>query len=128
MCRIVLTCHLAKRVDLPPDLAQCEIGRTYLVPECAALEHGEAAATVSPVWGLSPTAGACGNHGPIVGAPMAPHIAAPVPPEIVVRIAIFRRQDDWRRRIPIHGMGPDVRLVTNCVGKCAGAGERERRG
>jgi hypothetical protein len=42
----------------------------------------------------SPAAGACGNHGPIVGAPVAPHIAVPVPVGIAVRIAIFRMQDD----------------------------------
>jgi len=35
-----------------------------------------AAATVSPALALSPTAGACGNHGTIVGAPVAPHVAA----------------------------------------------------
>jgi hypothetical protein len=43
---------------------------------------------------LSPAAGACGNHGPIVGAIVAPHIAVPEPAEIAVRIAIFRLQDD----------------------------------
>ena len=47
-CRIVPD-HLPKRGSLGPDLAQCEIGRTHLVPDCAALEHGEVAAAVSPV-------------------------------------------------------------------------------
>ena len=47
-CRIVPD-HLPKRGSLGPDLAQCEIGRTDLVPDCAALERGEAAATVSRV-------------------------------------------------------------------------------
>jgi hypothetical protein len=57
-------------------------------------QPGSAAATVSPALALSPTAGACGNHGPIVGAPVAPHIAVPRSAEIAVRIAIFRMQDD----------------------------------
>ena len=60
----------------------------------ATAQARSAAATVSPALVLSPTAGACGNHGPIIGAPAAPHIAAPVPAEIAVRIAIFRMQDD----------------------------------
>src|SRR5258706_13015574 len=47
-----------------------------------------------PLSPVSPTAGACGNHGSIVGAPVAPHIAVPVPAEIAVRIGIFRMQDD----------------------------------
>jgi hypothetical protein len=47
---------------------------------------------------------------------------------IAVRIAVVRMQDDWRRSIPINGIGPDVRLVTNCVGYCGRAGERERTG
>jgi hypothetical protein len=43
---------------------------------------------------LSPTAGACWDHGPIVSAPVAPHIAVPVPAEITFRIAICWMQDD----------------------------------
>jgi hypothetical protein len=50
--------------------------------------------TVSPALALSPTAGACGNHGPIVGAQVAPHIAVPRSAEISVWIAIFRMRDD----------------------------------
>lgn len=42
MCRIVHD-H-PKRGSLGPDLAQCEIGRAHLVPNCAALEHREAVA------------------------------------------------------------------------------------
>ena len=91
--------------------------RFFAVVPVLVVSVRSAAATVSPELALSPTAGACGNHGPIVRAPVAPYIAAPVRAEIVVRIAIFRMQDGWRRRIPIHGMGPDVRLVTNRVGK-----------
>jgi hypothetical protein len=81
-----------------------------------------------PAFTPSPTAGARGNHGPIVGAKAAPHIAIPVAAQIAVRIAIVRLQDDWRRSIPVCCMSPDVRPVRNCVGKPAGAGKRERRG
>jgi hypothetical protein len=47
---------------------------------------------------------------------------------IAVRIAVVRMQDDWRRSIPIHGIGPDPRLMTNRVRKRERAGEHERRG
>lgn len=75
----------------------------------------------------SPPAGAYRNHGPIIGAPVAPHIAAPVPAEICVRIAIFRMRCDGRRGIDMRAVASHVRLVTNCVRKCAGAGKRERQ-
>ncbi len=74
----------------------------------------------------SPTAG--GNHGPIVGAQMAPRICVSRSTEISVRIAIFRMRDRRQPRFPIRGMGRDVRVVSNRVGKCAGARDRERRG
>ena len=47
---------------------------------------------------------------------------------IAIRIAVVRMQDDWRRGIPIHGMGPGARLMTNRVRKGERAGERERGG
>ena len=43
---------------------------------------------------------------------------------IAIRIAVVRMQEDWRRSIPIDGMGSDV---TNWLSKCARAGERESR-